>query len=72
MPDAAQDQQLLEGWQEIEAMRQLQPMGLRAVIQGTPVGCPAVEGLRQTLQSKLPSYSSCSLLRYGYERNIKQ
>ena len=37
IPDAAQDEQLLEGRQEVQAMGQLHLVGLRAVIQGPPL-----------------------------------
>lgn len=51
LPDTAQYQQLLEGWQQVEAMWQLQSVRLWAVIQGPPVGCPTCEGLRKTLHT---------------------
>ena len=37
IPDAAQDEQLLEGRQEMQAVGQLHLVGLRAVIQGPPL-----------------------------------
>jgi len=37
VPDAAQDEQLLEGRQEVQAVGQLHLVGLWAVIQGLPL-----------------------------------
>ena len=43
LPDAAQDQKLLEGRQEVQAMGELHLVGLRAVIQWPPLLGPSQE-----------------------------
>ncbi len=49
VPDAAQDEQLLESRQEMQAVGQLHLVGLWAVIQGPPLLGPTHKRLCQAL-----------------------
>ena len=55
VPDAAQDEQLLEGRQEVQAVGQLHLVGLRAVVERPPLLGPTQERLRQALCMPTPA-----------------
>ena len=50
-PDAPKNEELLEGRQQVQAMRQLHLVGLWAVIQGAPLLRPRHKRLRQALHT---------------------
>ncbi len=59
VPDAAQDEQLLEGRQEMQAVGQLHLVGLWAVIQGPPLLGPTHKRLCQALYIPWTGFDSC-------------
>ena len=65
LPDAADNEQALEGCQQLKAMRQPHAVGLRAVIQRPPGLTVLGERVAQALHMQYSSVQVCEVLQHA-------